>query len=284
MRADKAMKKSERPSRTVSLNGPVVIVSPHADDAAYSIGGLIQKSIFRSPVHIVTLFGRSNYLRRSGFDNEPDTVSRLRYREDMSFAARVGAALTYLDFPEAALRIRSKSEGIFATDVKEPAPPNVQTTLDELFDEIRPRGVFAPLAIGQHRDHLIARDLAAGQATRAQLPLFYYEDLPYAAALTRPQLRAHTQSVDARLRAVNVPVELAAKLNGLTLYRSQIGTEELQIVSEYARRWRLDQAVERIWTASSKSEFLKMFGAGRVFETDPHHHRKAAKAVQQGGR
>ena len=81
-----------------------------------------------------------------------------------------------------------------------------------------------------------------------------------------------------------VPVDLAAKLNSLTLYRSQIGTEELQIVSEYARRWRPDQAVERVWTASSKSEFLKMFGPGKVFETDPHHHRKAAKAVQQGGR
>src|SRR5205814_10005221 len=80
-------------------------ISPHADDAAYSIGGLIQKSIFKSQIHILTLFGRSNFRRKSGFESDWRSVTRLRKREDTTFAMRIGDGLTYFDFREDGLRL-----------------------------------------------------------------------------------------------------------------------------------------------------------------------------------
>lgn len=237
----------------------MVVVSPHADDAAYSIGGLIQKSILRSQVHIVTLFGRSNYLRKSGIGSDPDKVTRLRQREDESFAARIGAALTYLDFPEAALRIGPAWKDIFAGSASVKVPEKVKTTVSSLFDQLRPRCLFAPLAVGGHRDHLITRDLAAGEARRRALPLFYYEDLPYVTALTPQRVRAHVRLVDPRLQGVFISIDLGAKLNTLTLYRSQIGGEELQLVSRYALQLRHGQPAERLWTVRSQVDLIEWF-------------------------
>src|SRR5438132_3690386 len=96
---------SESTNSASMERGHAVVISPHADDAAYSIGGFIQKSILKSQIHIVTLFGRSNFLRKTGFESDWRSVTTLRRREDTAFATRVGLELTYFDFPEAGLRV-----------------------------------------------------------------------------------------------------------------------------------------------------------------------------------
>ena len=238
-------------------SGQTIVISPHADDAAYSIGGLIQKSIFKSQIHILTLFGRSNFRRKSGFESDWRSVTRLRKREDTTFAMRIGVGLTYFDFPEAGLRIGPEQD-IFTNSVHATVaiPEKLSARARVLFDRLRPRCLIAPLAIGGHRDHLIARQLAATEARQRRLPLFYYEDLPYVAYLSPRELTAHTRSLDRKLRAAYVPIDLEAKLNNLTLYRSQISAEELQIVSRYTVR--LPQPAERLWSAASQLELLRI--------------------------
>jgi LmbE family N-acetylglucosaminyl deacetylase len=196
-------------------------------------------------------------MRKSGFGNDPDAVTRLRHREETAFAARIGARLTYLHFPEVALR--TGSQDIFAEGTAATGPRELKMTVRRLFDRLRPRCIFAPLGIGGHRDHLIARDLAAQEALRRKVLLFYYEDLPYVAGLTPSKVRAHARSVDASLRATQVSIDIAAKVNNLTLYRSQVTAAELRIVSDYARQSGAGQPVERLWTAASKSDLSKIF-------------------------
>jgi len=254
LRAQKAMMSSvtndsESTNSASRPRGQAIVISPHADDAAYSIGGLIQKSTFKSQIHIVTLFGRSNFLRKSGFERDWRSVTNLRQREDIAFATRVGVGLTYFDFPEAGLRVGPGRVFLANTDGAVAIPGKLTTRVRALFDRLRPRCLFAPLAIGGHFDHLIARQLAATEARKRKLPLFYYEDLPYVAYLSARELTAHIRSVDQRVRPASVPIDLKAKLNNLTLYRSQITGEELQIVSGYAGRLNGDQPAERLWSA-----------------------------------
>jgi LmbE family N-acetylglucosaminyl deacetylase len=250
---------SESTNSASRPRGQAIVISPHADDAAYSIGGLIQKSIFKSQIHIVTLFGRSNFLRKSGFESDWRSVTSLRQREDTAFATRVGVGLTYFNFPEAGLRLGPGQ--VFSANTRQGTvaiPGKLTTKARALFDRLRPRCLFAPLAIGGHYDHLIARQLAATEARKRKLPLFYYEDLPYVAYLSPQELIAHTRSVDPKLRAAYVPIDLKAKLNNLTLYRSQITGEELQIVSRYTVRLSDDQPAERLWSAASQLELLRI--------------------------
>ena len=93
------MKTAVRRGIRVPADGKILVLSPHSDDAALSVGGLIQKPAFRNSIHILTLFGRSNYTRAGGFQDNWQTVSKRRKSEDTAFAARVGVELTYLDFP-----------------------------------------------------------------------------------------------------------------------------------------------------------------------------------------
>jgi 2'-N-acetylparomamine deacetylase / 2'''-acetyl-6'''-hydroxyneomycin deacetylase len=233
-------------------HGKILVISPHSDDAAYSIGGLLQKSILESRVHLLTLFGRSNFTRKSGFARDWQSVTELRKREDSAFARRIGAELTYVDLPEAAIRIGTTSNAIFAnagSSARLVIPAKLRVQVKRLLDTLQPVCVFAPLGIGGHRDHLIARQLSTAEARNRKLPLFYYEDLPYAAEISRGALSAYAHAIDPGLRPARVPIHLAAKLNNLTLYRSQVGAAELEIVAAYARRSR-NGPMERVWSAS----------------------------------
>ena len=255
-----AKNNSETKKLGTSHCGRIIVISPHADDAAYSIGGLIRKSIFRSRIQIITLFGRSNFLRASGFENHWQAVTTLRKREDMAFAARIGAQLTYFQYPEAALRIGTSPEDLFAiAEVpRVEIPGNLTDSLTKLLDRLRPRCLFAPLAVGYHRDHLIARQIATREAVQRKLPIIFYEDLPYVESVSRERLIRHAKLVDPRLRAGYVPIDLSGKLNNLTVYRSQVGPPEMQIVAQHATQLRDGQPFERIWFATSRDQLLKV--------------------------
>ena len=244
----------------------ILVISPHSDDAAYSIGGLLQKSTLKSRVHLVTLFGRSNFTRRSGGARDWRAVTKIRKREDQAFASRIGADFTHLDWPEAAIRIGRTSGAIFVNGNSSVrligVPATLRSKMKRVFDRLQPRCVFAPLGIGGHRDHLIARQLASAEARKRKLPLFFYEDLPYAAELSSQRLRAQALAIDPELRPWRVPIQLAGKLNNLTLYRSQVSAAELGIVAEYAGRWRND-ASEQVWS-NSPDELFRILQLGRV--------------------
>lgn len=249
-------------------HGKILVISPHADDAAYSIGGLLQKSILKSRVHLLTLFGRSNFTRKTGFAEDWEEISRLRKREDMAFAQRIGAEITFFDLPEASIRIGA-SEAIF-DDAGSPGraavPQKLSVLAKRLLDRLRPVAVFAPLGIGGHRDHLISRQLAAREARIRKLPIFYYEDLPYSAYQSNRALIEYTKSLNSKLRPLIIPIDLARKLNGLTLYRSQVAATELQIVADYAGRGQ-GEPRECVWSASP-DQFLRIVQQSRVGSPD----------------
>jgi LmbE family N-acetylglucosaminyl deacetylase len=230
----------------------VLVLSPHPDDAAYSIGGLIQQSTFTFQIHLLTVFGRSNYLRKSKFERDWHLVTRVRKREDFAFAARIGAELTYLNSPEVSLRVGSSLDQIFIHNGNTAisVPRELKSKVRKVVDLVKPIAFFCPLGFGGHRDHLITRKLAATEAASRNIPLFYYEDLPYVGASTEREVLKFVNSVAQDLRARLAPINIESKLNNLTLYRSQIGSEEMATVARYANRVGGLQAAERVWSAA----------------------------------
>ncbi len=93
-----------------------MVVSPHCDDAAFSVGGLIKKySQAGVKFTILTYFSRSKYTM-SGAGTGIEEVSSLRKKEDYDFyrlCNNENIELLYLDLPEAPLRKDRGPKNIF---------------------------------------------------------------------------------------------------------------------------------------------------------------------------
>lgn len=240
-------------------SGATLILSPHSDDAALSLGGIIQKKVLKEPVILFTIFGRSNYLRETAFQENWTEVTEQRKEEDRAFASAAGLRWEFLELPAAGLRLGASFDSIFSdkTSSEAPVPVELIPALHEILDTINPKYLFVPLGLGRHHDHLLVRDLARELANKREVVTIYFEDLPYAAEYSNEGILEHVSSVDPELRQTYVPItsELESKLDALRLYPSQIGPAELKAVHDYATRWHQYHAVERVWSLIFPLEF-----------------------------
>ena len=201
----------------------LVAISPHLDDAAFSVGGLLAaRARAGDRITIVTCF-TGGMARPEGFalacqldkglDAETDYMA-LRRQEDFVACAAIGADTIHLPFLEAPHRGYGSAAELFA---KRRQDDDVLVPLSEalirLIRAIKPDLVLRPLAIGDHVDHWIVRDAVAS----IQKPMLSWEDWPYlrrAEGQSRrvPALRHRLTDLDRRTR-----------LQMCAAYRSQIG-------------------------------------------------------------
>ncbi|MEI9926952.1 MAG: glycosyltransferase [Sphingomonas sp.] len=243
-----------RPYAVPAEQESLLIVSPHADDAAFSLGGLIAGL---SGVAVVTLFGRSNYALPIGFSDDCEGITRVRRAEDKRFCRPRGIALEYWDEPEASLRWGADYDAVFAAPGEEAlavrADQAVCGAIADRFAALiaarRPRLVALPGGLGGHRDHLVARAAGELAAARAKVPVAYYEDLPYAAALAEDELRRAIRAGGLELAVNYFPIAetMDAKLDGMRGYASQVHAEVIAQTQAHAQRWA--ESSERLWSA-----------------------------------
>jgi LmbE family N-acetylglucosaminyl deacetylase len=250
------------PSTKLDANdfGGTLILSPHSDDAALSLGGLIQKRLLKEPVTLFTIFGRSNYLRETAFQEDWREVTRQRKEEDHTFASAAGLRWKFLELPSAGLRLGSSFDRIFSdkSSTDTPIPVELIPALQETLNAIKPKFLLVPIGLGRHHDHLLVRDSARELTTGRHIVTIYFEDLPYAAEYSNEGILEHVYAVDPELQltSVKITTELGPKLDALRFYRSQIGEPELRAVHDYAKRWHEHHAVERLWSLIFPLEFL----------------------------
>ncbi len=228
--------------------GGTVILAPHADDAAFSIGGLLLKSVLAPPIDLVTVFGRSNYLRDFGFLASWRAVTLRRQQEDTRFATLVGCRLMYLELPEAGLRLAGSPPPIF-TPPSEREIARAISVLHQSLAPLAPQYLLAPLGLGGHRDHLLVRHAAGQLSTALGALCIYYEDLPYAASVPDKEIQASAVSISPALRPLAFRIDdgLASKLEAARLYRTQWRREILHAISAHALRLGGGIAYERLW-------------------------------------
>lgn len=131
-----------------------VIVSPHTDDAVLSCGGLL---LTQGPfTRVVTVYAgippadvpASDWDKRCGFTHARD-AAMVRQAEDLRACASVGAQAVHLGWYDV----------LYGREV----------THDELVQAMLPlfEGiVWLPAGIGEHPDHLMARDAGLEAARR----------------------------------------------------------------------------------------------------------------------
>lgn len=216
-----------------------LFLSPHFDDAVLSCGGTIhQLAQSGERVTVLTLMGGAppNPLPdtpivrdlHSRWQAGSDPVATRR-SEDQVAITSLGAAVDYLPIPDCVYRT-ADGVALYPSEESLFGAVHPQDDATQAVDLVVVSGdslVYAPLGVGSHVDHQIARNWGLALKTRfPSLVLRFYEEYPYTrnAAALDPALD--------KLGALPVELEVAqltddnvfAKIHAIACYRTQIST------------------------------------------------------------
>jgi LmbE family N-acetylglucosaminyl deacetylase len=164
-----------------------LVLSPHLDDAAFSLGPLIASATMNCAVTVATAFTAS-VAEPSGFalacqtdkglPVEADYMA-LRRQEDIKWASQLNTTTHHGPLPEAPHRGYNSAEALFSGIHGHDRVGEALTGwLSQTIAEFTPDLVFVPLGVGNHVDHLWLRH-AAETALPDGLAVIYYQDQPY---------------------------------------------------------------------------------------------------------
>lgn len=173
-------------SRLQSGTYETIVLSPHLDDAVYSLAGTMLAEVAAGRrVLVVTVFGHGAAEAPSGagmFDNYAS-----REREDREAMLALGVDYVWLNEPEVMFRgSRGRARvaeivphGSFAGTA---VLAEVESAIHAIIERFsRPDGattLHVPLAIGAHPDHRLVHEAAL--PLMASRRVSFYEDVPYA--------------------------------------------------------------------------------------------------------
>jgi LmbE family N-acetylglucosaminyl deacetylase len=229
----------------------VLVLSPHPDDVALSVGGLVRLLRPEVRLTIVSVFTRSvaaPLVPRPA--RSPALVSDRRKSEDRAYCQKIGAHLADLDYPDVSLRGYPRGEWLGEPSGDDAVAAEVTARLRAMIAG-EPAMLLAPLAIGSHVDHLIVRRALTSLASGVKLG--FYEDLPYAAELGVRTPAPLVAALGLPLVPAVVDVERVfdEKLDDIRGYLTQTRDCDLQSVREHATcvaaDHRLPALAERLW-------------------------------------
>ncbi len=195
---------------------PVMILSPHLDDAVFSCANLL---ISHPSATVVTIFAGAPEVIHKGYNSEtthknfaPEAI-KVRRDEDLDALSFVKSTPVWLDLFDS-----DYEKYRFSTNYVEV----IQSEIAGVLDQARPRSVFAPLGL-IHRDHLAVSEACRALLTNTIVNWYLYMDLPYGLASRRTvakRLRTFRRST-ALIQMDSYEAPLGAKNDAMSLYRSQ---------------------------------------------------------------
>jgi LmbE family N-acetylglucosaminyl deacetylase len=212
--------------------GPVIVLSPHFDDAVLSAWSVLRGPGDVTVVNVCTGTPAAGRLGRwdrvtGGADVGEDgrAFVRVRAAEDTEALALAGRAAVGLGLLDGQYRDHPLDSGELRRRIEAAVPAA--------------SALHAPAGLGLHADHLVVREAAVALARAARLPLWLYADQPYAVRMgwphwvtgaqprahLRPEARwaEHLPALDLEPQAIRLtPAEAELKRRALEVYRTQI--------------------------------------------------------------
>jgi LmbE family N-acetylglucosaminyl deacetylase len=230
------------------MTGPeIVVLSPHRDDAALSLGATLDGMAGRGlRITVVNCFSISNWAPNlAGAEGSADLVNRVRRQEDQEFIQALGRGARMLDLELLDAPLRRPDRAILEPPSEADAA-DVGLLARRLGETLHAALVLAPLGLGGHVDHLVTRAaaLVAGAGRLA-----FYEDLPYVLFASDAEVAAEVEKVTAALGEPLQPwylphlEPLAAWKRGVSCYRSQLTAGQVDAMVDALRLRRR----ERLW-------------------------------------
>lgn len=227
--------------------GPhLVVIEPHMDDAALSVGGRLLNRRGRCRITILSVVKWSNftsYLLSSHHALTVAEVTTLREQESALAARLLGAEHVCLDWSDAPIRFLPAerwSTATVETFKQDPGAfvhlfPNqgdvaqVAEKLKRALAALSPDEIWIPMGLGDHVDHRTTRSaclrmLADSPGAFSKIPVEMYEEIPYERAVAQAaQIESALASTGTRLsRGVeDITDSFDEKLRAVSIYASQ---------------------------------------------------------------
>lgn len=165
----------------------VYIVSPHIDDACFSLGLTMEMhNSLGHQIDVINCFTISDFTIEKNC-SDVEEVTRIRKTEDRKLASMLeGLRFKNLDLLDAPLRKDLIKQ-------KLPLTRDNQVLVHKIVSSIRdivPVGsnLYCPISIGNHIDHLICMEAAITISRSKSYFISFYEDLPYASRCTAEEI------------------------------------------------------------------------------------------------
>ena len=238
----------------------IVIVSPHRDDAAFSLGLSVERWLSSGhTVQVLNCFTQSEYAPYSDAESlhsndRRSFVSALRKREDVAWNKMLGGRLqiTDLDLLDAPLRLACGVDEVLALEIR-PGDRAVSRVAGAIAKAARNGAALAiPLAIGGHFDHRVTHQAALEALQTSSAAFAFYEDLPYAArpgAAEEIAILAGRAGLDLQPSFVAEPspepqARRDRKYRAIQCYDSQVDSVVAAQIAEFSTRY---DGRERLW-------------------------------------
>ncbi len=240
-----------------------LMLSPHQDDIAVSIGGLILKSKGTAEVHILTLASRSIFSVLPMLSGSSSRTSKIRNLEDDIYAMSLGAKIHRGNLREQLLIAQTSARHTKKEAMKKlwlpPSPQKVarfQKVIESYIRKLKPNVLFVPLGVGDHIEHTttnlaVLRILRKNPRMLNNVEIVFYEELPYSQryprAITQRLKHLEKQGIQARPRFFNITKELEEKVRGIRIYKSQAYKNFIEAAVKHSRKLKKNGHYERLW-------------------------------------
>jgi LmbE family N-acetylglucosaminyl deacetylase len=222
-----------------------IILSPHCDDAMFSVGGRIFADRGRIGYTVINIFTQSFFTIFPKLSGSIKIISYLRKKEDERAFRNTGAKRIHLFLADALARKGSSSSIAEKADCWKDSARD-QHVFDlilkktvGLLEEMSFKHIYFPLAVGNHLDHILVRSLSSSLLKKKILKkseIRFYEDIPYSLYISNWKdipLFLTSQNNSLIPRYLDISHVWENKKKALSRYRSQINKRDLYNLERY---------------------------------------------------
>jgi len=238
----------------------VMVIEPHMDDAALSVGGVMLQRRAECEFLLVTVATRSVATSYRGIDRDyfdVETISNLRKAESQIVARLVWGRHIPLGLVEATLRyypqkwtldwFRRHEQAVWAYLEHAAGRGELELwtqTIAKAIEDLQPEEIWMPLGIGVHVDHQLTRHaclniLRTNPKLVEQRVCRFFQDVPYAANFPN-----HTAALVETLRCAGL------KLEEERVDVTDVKQEKTHMLSVYLSQWKTDIIQVRVENCS----------------------------------
>lgn len=155
----------------------IIVISPHLDDAIWSLGGWFFHRKYDSEITVINVFSTMGWAYERALP--PFVATNIRKLEDYVGLKSAGVKkIINMDYDEAFLRGYTAKDRMFVDDLpivgEEQTISYLSQKLQVLLGSIEYTMLLFPAGFGAHIDHLLCRVLAHNYSE-----CFFYEEIPY---------------------------------------------------------------------------------------------------------
>lgn len=215
----------------------VLVISPHLDDVALSLSGMIAKTYKTNEYFVLDIFGHQEYTLYQKFTNALNYLES----EEKTFWSFLDIKGKICGFYDAPLRKVYSQELIIGSCFSAvEIIKNERGLYKKIFDIINlimSKNVYdtvvLPMGIGNHIDHILVREAGINCCKRYNSNLLFFRDMPYSLSYPSNINLQNAFGVSSEKIAVDITDYIHIKEDALKIYQSQITKKNIEAVLKY---------------------------------------------------